>query len=110
MVTAVELEIRERLVDYVEGRIDLRQFQEWFVPRAWQEASAHPVGPLHDLISLVELRLAEFSNGHLTTEELRKTLSSLPYYVTTFPHQDAANPRTWTSSASSPTIAGLSPS
>ncbi len=109
MVTAVELEIRERLADYVGGRIDLRQFQEWFVPRAWREATAHPAGPLQDLISTIELRLAEFTNGHLTAQEFKESLSSLPY-VTRFAHRAEDSPRTWTSSASNSTLADLSPS
>ncbi len=109
MVQTMELEIRERLSDYVAGRIDLREFQKWFVPRAWHEASTHPVGPLQDLISTIELRLAEFTNGHLTTDELKDKLSSLPY-MTTFAHRAEGRPRTWTASASSPTIASMSPS
>lgn len=67
-----EHHIREALATYVSGEIPLAEFQEWFVPRAW-EALAEG-GPASDLASDVELLLAEFTGGHGSEYDLREAL------------------------------------
>jgi hypothetical protein len=101
MIQTVDLEVRERLGEYVEGRSTLRQFQEWFIPIAWHVSGPNP-NPTDDLSSMVELALAEFSNGHWTEQELKEILGGLPYIVTIGNPQGLAATRTWSTSASEP--------
>jgi hypothetical protein len=67
-----EHHIREALAGYVSGEVPLAEFQEWFVPRAW-EALAEG-GSVSDLVSEVELLLAEFTGGHRSEHDLREAL------------------------------------
>lgn len=72
----LDLEIREWLAQYLTGKITLQQFEERFVPASWD------VNKLNnqlasELVGEIELRLAEYSNGHLTVEGLRKRLTLL---------------------------------
>jgi len=73
MIRTVDIEIRERLSDYIAGRITLRQFQEWFVPVAWDLAEKPDE---LSIASEVEARLAEFTSGHWTEQELKEILGS----------------------------------
>jgi hypothetical protein len=107
MVQTLDIEIREQLIEYLEGHATLAAFQEWFVPIAWKEASSRAVGPTKDLISGIELRLAEFTNGHWTENELKDRLAELPYTATLTYGPDG--PQIHASSASTPvttTLAG----
>jgi|SRR5208283_3371585 len=76
MISGIDLEIRDRLARYLNGDISLHEFEGWFVPVAWsieQSQSAEAI----ELAGEVELRLAEFSNGHWTEAELRSKLEPL---------------------------------
>src|SRR5579862_1931524 len=56
-------EIRVALREYLEGRMTLHAFEDWFVSHTWNVRQfAHP--SLNDLVYEVELRLAEYTNGH----------------------------------------------
>jgi hypothetical protein len=68
--------IRERLAQYLDARITLREFQAWFVPATWNlEATADPAA--FNLATEIELRLAEFTNGHITESQLRDIFLSI---------------------------------
>lgn len=69
-----ENHIREALARYVSGEIHLVQFQEWFVPRAWEALAERSCAS--DLAADIELLLAEFTSGQLTEAELREALRS----------------------------------
>ena len=43
MPSSIEVEICERVAQYVAGDLSLREFQEWFVPRAWGMNAADDV-------------------------------------------------------------------
>lgn len=76
MTSGVDLKIRSSLVRYLNRDISLAEFQDWFVPVAWGiERTGNRVAI--DLAGEIELRLAEFSNGHWTEPELRSKLASL---------------------------------
>lgn len=91
----LDLEIRSQLAKYLAGQSSLSAFQEWFVPRAWNiEKRADPAAV--ELVHEIDLRLAEFSNGDWTEEELRSKLRPLAMHYTV--HTSAA-PRTESSSA-----------
>lgn len=76
MQSSLDLEIREWLARYLAGEIPLRAFQEWFVPVVWNvEQSGDRAA--EELAHETELRLAEFSNGDWTEQELRRKLLPL---------------------------------
>src|ERR1700736_6735989 len=76
MVTHLDLDIRERLVAYLTGEIGLRDFRAWYVPTAWN-VNTRRHGPIEDLVNEIDLRLAEFTNGHWSEDELRNVLRPL---------------------------------
>lgn len=68
--------IRDQLARYLKGEASLREFEEWFTAHTWdvdrigdQEAQ--------DLTYEIELRLAEFTNGHWTEDDLRRLFQPL---------------------------------
>jgi hypothetical protein len=69
----MEPEIRDQIVRYVAGEFSLADFEEWFVPQAWDAAG----DATRDLIYAVELRHAEFTSGHLSEEEFKRELLGL---------------------------------
>jgi hypothetical protein len=69
-------EIREQLANYLAGEISRPEFEDWFVQSSWNiHQSDEP--DAKNLVHCIELRLAEFSSGHLTEQGLRKEL--LPF-------------------------------
>lgn len=75
MWSSLDLTIREWLARYLAGENSLRQFQEWFVPATWRGVFTSAAAL--DLAHEVELRLAEYTNGHWTERELRSLLLPL---------------------------------
>jgi hypothetical protein len=82
MTLEISLKIREWLSRYLDGEISLRQFEDWFIPVAWGIPRTANQGTL-ELVGEIELRLAEFSNGHWTEPELRTTLEPLVTFYKT---------------------------
>ena len=76
-----ETEIRGQLARYLVGEIPLDQFEEWLVQGSW-DAHLDSEGSAQELAYNVELKLAEFSSGHLSEEELRRGLRPLLEYCT----------------------------
>jgi hypothetical protein len=76
MTSGIDLEIRASLVRYLNGDISLAEFEDWFVPVAWSIERTGNRDAI-ELAAEIELRLAEFSNGHWTEPELRSKLASL---------------------------------
>lgn len=70
-------EIRAWLARYLRSEISLREFQDWFVPATWDVDAAEDAAT-RELAADVDLRLAEFTNGHLTEQQLRSRLSRIP--------------------------------
>jgi hypothetical protein len=68
-------EIRRKLRDLVDGRVSVREFQAWFVPATWELNEDGTA--TEELAAEIELRLAEFSNGHRTEDELIAILADL---------------------------------
>lgn len=67
------VQIRLKLSDWIEGRISLTEFEDWFVPATWnihQDNDAEAEG----LTDLIELSLSEYSGGYLTVHELKERL------------------------------------
>ena len=70
--TSLEHNIREAVLQYIAGHIQLRKFQEWLAANAW-DVRSEP-GDTQRLVNDIDLLLAEFSNGHWTEQELRFAL------------------------------------
>lgn len=72
MAALLEHSIRAAVMEYIVGRIQLRDFQEWFASRTW-DVKAEPQD-VEQLVNEIDLLLAEFSNGDWTEAELRSKL------------------------------------
>jgi hypothetical protein len=58
---------------YLAKEISLHEFEDWFFPETW-EADQLDNFPLVNLVYGIKLRLAEFTNGDWTEDELRDWL------------------------------------
>ena len=69
-------QIREQLAMFLDGRIDLDAFEDWFVQNTW---NIHQSGSrsAEALTFAIEESLSEYSSHHLTEEELQLELRSL---------------------------------
>ncbi len=76
MQSSCEREIRAWLARYLAAEISLRAFEEWFIPLTWVRAPGEDRA-CDDLANEIELRLAEFTSGHWTEQELRELLGTL---------------------------------
>lgn len=72
MVASLEQSIREAVMQYIAGRVQLREFQEWFASKTWDMGSESQ--DVQQLVNEIDLLLAEFLNGHWTEGELRSKL------------------------------------
>lgn len=71
----LELEVRSQLSDYLAGAISLEEFENWFTPWAWNIETSDP--SVARLVHTIALRLAEFTSGDWTREELMEQLRPL---------------------------------
>jgi hypothetical protein len=72
---ATDQEIREELAKFLANAQTLDSLNEWLSRKTWnihRESSS-----VRDLAGAIELRLAEFSNGHCNHAELREHLAAL---------------------------------
>jgi hypothetical protein len=71
-----EVELRQKLIQYLNGELRLSEFEEWFVPKSWNFfENASP--SLQSLVADIELLLAEYSNGDWTEAELKRKIAPL---------------------------------
>lgn len=68
-----EDEIRDRLVGYLAGKESLDDFEDWLVARSWN-MHRDSSEAAQEMVSAIELALAEHSSGHLSRGELRRQL------------------------------------
>ena len=69
-------EIQFHLSRYLSNATTLEEFRNWFDDETWGLA-AEPDSPTRRMAGEIELRVAEFTSGHLTEDELRKLLVPL---------------------------------
>lgn len=69
-------DVQRYLADYLTGKISLSQFRDWFDAETW-ELDIVPETPRGQVVGEIELRLAEFTNGHRTEDDLRSMLQPL---------------------------------
>jgi hypothetical protein len=76
MSISVEHQIRDQLIRYLSGEISLQALSDWLVPYVLTlDQKTDPAAA--DLAFEIELRLAEYSNGDWTQDELRDILRPL---------------------------------
>jgi hypothetical protein len=68
--------LRSHLADYLDGTRSLSEFRDWFDVETWGVAS-EPDSLVRQTAGEIELRIAEFTNGHLSEQELQKLLRPL---------------------------------
>jgi hypothetical protein len=102
----LELEIREQLIRYLAaGTASLREFRDWFDAATWDIEEQAISQFTSGLAAEIELRLAEYANGHLSEEELRAQLRPLVRASQIDWALTASEPRKHTSSSNSNVIA-----
>jgi hypothetical protein len=69
-------EIREQVVQYLQNQITLTDLNDWLTQRSWNMHLDSPLDAQH-FAAAVELRLAEYSEGHLSREQLQDALIDL---------------------------------
>ena len=69
-------ELQTHLARYLDNASTLEEFRDWFDDETWGLA-AEPDSPVRRMAGEIELRIAEFTNGHLAEAELRGQLESL---------------------------------
>jgi len=74
-----ENQIREKLGRYLSKEWSLDQFEDWLVQRSW-DMHKDSDESAQKLASQIELRVAEYTSGHLNEQELREEL--LPFVTT----------------------------
>ena len=71
-----EKEVRNKLLSFLQKRLSLGDFEAWLVSESWNmHQDSTPAA--QDLVSAIELLLAERSGHELNDFEFRKELSSL---------------------------------
>ena len=69
-------QIREQLRNWLNGRISLRQFEDWFVPSTWDVHRENDT-EAEALAEDIEMHLSEFSGGELNVDRLANLLRQL---------------------------------
>lgn len=75
-MSGLDLEISYRLVRYITGDESLADFRRWLLPVVWNLAEPEN-DEVSQLANRIELRLAEFMNGHWTEDDLRELFQRL---------------------------------
>lgn len=95
----LELQIRQRLISYLINAISLRDFQEWFIATTWDIHLSGEIGTIA-LTNDIELRLSEFSSGHLPESQMRREFSQLLSFATLTLGSGSSSPQIHSSSSS----------
>lgn len=80
MKESLDVAIRRHLARYLDAGISLEDFKARFVHLAWNIGTSQVHGI--EMVHVIELRLAEHSNGDWTEEELKAQLRPLLTHVT----------------------------
>ena len=69
-------DIQEQLSRYLGNQISLDEFEGWFVQASWDaHRESDPLA--FKLVSAIELKLAEYSSGHLLEADLQEEIRAL---------------------------------
>lgn len=104
MSDALSITIRRQIRRYLSGELSLRQFTRWLASKM---ASVEGKAGAEDLAHEVYIRLAEYTNGDWTQDELKGLLRPLvTTYVVTWP-AEAGSVQTGTSTSASQSALGF---
>jgi hypothetical protein len=72
MLSELELEIQQHIIQHLSGAISLVDFEDWFAPVLWdiEEEDART----REMAGSIHILLSEFSHGDRTLESLRQGL------------------------------------
>ncbi len=76
MSHSLDFNIREKLAEYLAGKISLDEFEDWFFPETIEVDQKSPLA-LIKLVYGIKLSLAEFSHGDWSERDSRSLLRSL---------------------------------
>jgi hypothetical protein len=74
MPSPAEREILRQLRSYLDGRLELHQFEDWFVPVLWRDLGDDAA---RDLAAEIHILIAEYSRGDRSECSLREELHAL---------------------------------
>jgi hypothetical protein len=75
-MSQLDLEVTDQVARYLAGESSLDEFRRWLLPLVWKMAEPTS-NERSDLANRLELRLAEFMNGHWTEDDLRLLFARL---------------------------------
>ncbi len=90
-------QVRKQLAKFFAGKLSLPDFEEWLTRETWNIQRLKD-STVWDLAGAIELRLAEYSNGHLDEKELRTLLMR----VAANQKLESSNANVWRSAANVP--------
>jgi hypothetical protein len=76
MPDSLDQTIRKELDRYLRGDISLAEFEAWLIPETW-DLSPQSDPKAHELATGITLRIAEFTSGDWSEDELRHQLRRL---------------------------------
>ncbi len=76
MNPSLDHEIRDKLGSYLLGEFSLEDFKDWFVPVSWDVDHGNNQAAIK-MVYEIELRLAEYSDGYWSEDELKNLLRPL---------------------------------
>lgn len=84
MPSSLELDLRDRLGRYLDGRASLDEFKDWLIGATWDiDVGDDPAAVA--LTYEIKLALAEHSSGYMAEDELRRELEALRTTVLSAP-------------------------
>ncbi len=75
MASKIESEIQQHLTQYLDGAIQLHEFEDWFVPVLW-DIDESDDERARELAGRVHVLMAEFSRDDRSEESLRMELAN----------------------------------
>lgn len=84
MASEIALEIQRHLSRYLDGEIQLHEFEDWFVPALWDIDECTEEGA-RELAGRIHILIAEFSRGDRTADSLREELGRIATTLPTVP-------------------------
>lgn len=82
-MSLLDFELRTWIARYLNGEVSLAELRRWLLPVAWR--IGEPGEPDSRLVRRVELRVAEYMNGHWSEEDLRRMLTNMGPATTGMP-------------------------
>jgi hypothetical protein len=76
MRSPIVSEIHRRLTEFLSGKTEFHEFEDWFVPILWELADGTDE-TARQLVGQIHILIAEFSRGDRTADSLREELAKV---------------------------------